>query len=64
MHPLMELIQTKIEFLRKKNQNNSEESTLEIKENKNIDNIAFSSELERAFQMYLLVRKEEISEEN
>lgn len=39
------------------NQNNSEESALEIKENKNIDNIAFSPELERAFQMYLLVRK-------
>ena len=48
------------------NQNNSEESALEIKENKNIDNIAFSPELERAFQMYLLVRKNnfgEISEE-
>ncbi len=39
------------------NHNNSEESALEIKENKNIDNIAFSPELERAFQMYLLVRK-------
>ena len=39
------------------NQNNSEESALEIKENKNIDNIAFSPELERAFQMYLLVRR-------
>ena len=39
------------------NQNNSEESALEIKENKNIDNIVFSPELERAFQMYLLVRK-------
>lgn len=38
------------------NHNNSEESALEIKENKNIDNIAFSPELERAFQMYLLVR--------
>lgn len=44
------------------NQNNSEESTLEIKENKNIDNIAFSSELERAFQMYLLVRKKNFGE--
>ena len=39
------------------NQNNSEESALEIKENKNIDNIAFSPELERVFQMYLLVRR-------
>ena len=39
------------------NQNNSEESALEIKENKNIDNIVFSPELERVFQMYLLVRK-------
>ena len=39
------------------NQNNSEESALEIKENKNIDNIAFSPELERAFQMHLLVRR-------
>ena len=44
------------------NQNTSEESTLEIKENKNIDNIAFSSELERAFQMYLLVRKKNFGE--
>ncbi len=45
---------------------NSEESALEIKENKNIDNIAFSPELERAFQTYLLVRRKnfgEISEE-
>lgn len=39
------------------NQNNSEESALEIKENKNIDNIVFSPELERVFQMYLLVRR-------
>ena len=31
--------------------------SLEIKENKNIDNIAFSPELERVFQMYLLVRR-------
>lgn len=44
------------------NQNNSEESALEIKENKNIDNIAFSPELERAFQMYLLVRKNNFGE--
>lgn len=44
------------------NQNNSEESALEIKENKNIDNIAFSPELERAFQMYLLVRKSNYGE--
>lgn len=44
------------------NQNNSEESALEIKENKNIDNIAFSLELERAFQMYLLVRKNNFGE--
>ena len=44
------------------NQNNSEESALEIKENKNIDNIAFSPELERAFQVYLLVRKNNFGE--
>ena len=44
------------------NQNNSEENALEIKENKNIDNIAFSPELERAFQMYLLVRKNNFGE--
>ena len=44
------------------NQNNSEESALEIKENKNIDNIAFSPELERVFQMYLLVRKSNYGE--
>ena len=44
------------------NHNNSEESALEIKENKNIDNIAFSPELERAFQMYLLVRKNNFGE--
>lgn len=44
------------------NQNNSEESALEIKENKNIDNIAFSPELERAFQTYLLVRKNNFGE--
>lgn len=40
----------------------SEESALEIKENKNIDNIAFPPELERAFQMYLLVRKSNFGE--
>lgn len=34
----------------------SEESAIEIKENKNIYDIAFSPELENAFQMYLLVR--------
>ena len=44
------------------NQNNSEESALEIKENKNIDNIAFSPELERVFQMYLLVRRKNFGE--
>lgn len=44
------------------NRNNSEESALEIKENKNIDNIAFSPELERAFQTYLLVRKNNFGE--
>ena len=44
------------------NQNNSEESALEIKENKNIDNIVFSPELERVFQMYLLVRKNNFGE--
>ena len=44
------------------NQNNSEESALEIKENKNIDNIAFPPELERAFQMYLLVRRKNFGE--
>lgn len=42
--------------------NSSEESTLEIKENKNIDNIAFSPELDRAFQMYLLVRRKNFGE--
>lgn len=42
--------------------NSSEESALEIKENKNIDNIAFSPELERAFQMYLLVRSKNFGE--
>ena len=40
----------------------SEESALEIKENKNIDNIAFPPELERAFQTYLLVRKSNFGE--
>lgn len=44
------------------NHNNSEESALEIKENKNIDNIAFSPELERTFQVYLLVRKNNFGE--
>lgn len=42
--------------------NSSEKSALEIKENKNIDNIAFSPELERAFQMYLLVRRKNFGE--
>lgn len=45
---------------------NSGKNAIEIKENKNIDNIAFHPELERAFQMYLLVRRKnfgEISEE-
>ena len=36
--------------------NSTEESLKKSKENKNIDNIAFPPELERAFQMYLLVR--------
>lgn len=38
------------------NKNDSEENALEIKEKKNIYYIAFSPELERAFQTYLLVR--------
>lgn len=42
--------------------NSSEESALEIKENRNIDNITFSPELERAFQTYLLVRKNNFGE--
>lgn len=42
--------------------NSFEESALEIKENKNIDNIAFPPELERAFQMYLLVRRKNFGE--
>lgn len=56
-------------FSSEENQNNSEEnkvsseeSRIEIKENKNIDNIAFSPELERAFQMYLFVRKNNFGE--
>ena len=46
--------------------NSTEESLKKSKENKNIDNIAFPPELERAFQMYLLVRENnygEISDE-
>ena len=42
--------------------NSSEESALEIKENRNIDNITFSPELERTFQTYLLVRRNNFGE--
>ena len=44
------------------NQINSAESAIEIKENKNIDNITFSPDLERAFQLYLLVRRKNFGE--
>lgn len=44
------------------NKESSKESPIEIKENKNIDNIAFPPELERAFQMYLLVRENNYGE--
>lgn len=44
------------------NRKSSEESPIEIKENKNIDNIAFSPELERAFQIYLAVRRSNFGE--
>lgn len=49
-------------YSEKNERNSTEESLKKSKENKNIDNIAFPPELERAFQMYLLVRENNYGE--
>lgn len=55
--PLNRINSEENNFNSEKNRKTSELNPIEIKENKNIDNIAFSPELERAFQIYLAVRK-------
>ena len=49
-------------FNSEENQITSEESTIEIKENKSIYSTPFPSELERVFQIYLLVRANNFGE--